>query len=132
MIVGSVLLTAAQSIWSIQNGPSNPTTLIYVAVIVGLVTYLIVFNLNLIVSSCARSYRRVKDRLVRKMRQDEHERWRQRGADFNVFRPVHEREKPTEWLLLLYALWLTYTSVWRRTKGEHGEGSSPSAEDLDG
>ena len=101
-----------QSIWSTQNGPSNPTTLIYVCVIVGLVTYLIVFNLNLIVHTCAKTYRLYKDHLVQSMRQERNETWRRRSECYDVFRPVHERQKPTEWLLLWYVVWRAVISVW--------------------
>ena len=119
----SELLTFSKSIWSIQNGPSNPATLTYVCIIVGLVTYVIVFNLHLIVRTFSRSYSTYKAYLVRKMRQEQEEIWRQRGRCYDVFRPVHEQEKPTEWLILWYILWRACSGFWTSTRRAHNEGS---------
>ncbi len=85
----------------------------------GLVTYAIVFNLNLIVRTCAQSYGKYKAYLVGKMRQDHKEVWRRRGECFDVFRPTHESEKPTELFVLLYVL--RQTSVDLRKSSREDE-----------
>ncbi|KAL6720377.1 hypothetical protein ACLMJK_002298 [Lecanora helva] len=108
-------LSFCTSIWSTQNGPSNPKTMAYVCVIVGLVTYLIVFNLDFVARKFSRSYENFKVNTIRKMRREQNEAWRQLGRHYDFFRPTHDYEKPTDWYFLLYMLRRAFFWPWRST-----------------
>ncbi|KAL9104976.1 MAG: hypothetical protein Q9163_000148 [Psora crenata] len=93
-----------------------------------LLTYMIVFNLNLIVRTCAESYRRYKSRLVSRMRNEEDETWKQRGECYDIFRPMNERRKPTEWLILTYVLRQLFLRPWGSMETLDADNSTDSAE----
>jgi hypothetical protein len=81
--------------------------LIYVIIFVALATYLVVFNLNTLVRLFSRAYESYKISLITKMKSEkESEYWKKRGDRFEnfQFRPKAEVAKPSEWLLVGYAL----------------------------
>lgn len=80
------------------------TALIYVVIIVALLTYFIMFNINSLATGFGRVYGNKKKYIVRAMKRDHREAWKQRGQRFEVFRPKHESPKPSEWYIPFYAL----------------------------
>jgi hypothetical protein len=97
------LTAPQQSLWSINN-MFPLSTLIYTAIIVGLSTYLIVFNLNNLVHEISTLYNSLRSRLVDSMKakEAESEFWFEMGNRFGVFKPQHEKASPSEWWLVLY------------------------------
>lgn len=80
------------------------TALIYVVIIVALVTYFIMFNINSLAQGFGRVYDNKKKYIVRAMKRDRKQAWKQRGQRFEVFRPKHESPEPSEWYIPFYAL----------------------------
>ena len=80
------------------------TALIYVVIIVALVTYLIMFNINSLAQGFGQVYNNKKRYIVRAMKRDRNEAWKLRGQRFEVFRPKHESPEPSEWYVPFYAL----------------------------
>ncbi len=80
------------------------TALIYVVIIVALVTYFIMFNINSLAHGFGQVYDNKKKHVVRAMKRDHNEAWKQRGQRFEVFRPKHESPEPSEWYIPFYAL----------------------------
>jgi hypothetical protein len=106
--------------------------LIYVILFIALATYLIVFNLNTLVSLFSRAYESYKSSLVTKMKSEkEAEYWKRRGERFEnfQFRPKADVAKPSEWLLVGYILrragrWVGEGLMrgWRLGRKVRGEG----------
>ena len=61
------------------------------------------FNINSLVGAVGRLYDIKKRRIVKVMKSDLDETWKQRGQRFEVFRPKHENPQPSEWYVILYA-----------------------------
>ena len=80
------------------------TALIYVVIIVALVTYFIMFNINSLAQGFGRVYDNKKKRIVRAMKRDHNENWKRLGQRFEAFRPKHESPEPSEWYIPFYAL----------------------------
>ena len=80
------------------------TALIYVVIIVALVTYFIMFNINSLAQGFGHVYDNKKRYIVRAMKRDRNEAWKQRGQRFEVFRPKHDSPEPSEWYIPLYVL----------------------------
>lgn len=80
------------------------TALIYVVIIVALVTYFIMFNINSLAQGFGRVYDNKKKCVVRAMKRDRNDAWKRRGQRFEVFRPKHESPEPSEWYIPFYAL----------------------------
>ena len=62
------------------------------------------FNINSLVQGFGRVYDNKKKHIVRAMKCDHNEAWKQRGQRFEVFRPRHDRPEPSEWYIPFYAL----------------------------
>ena len=62
------------------------------------------FNVNSLVQLCGSLYDAKKKDIVRAMKVDSDERWKQRGRRFEAFRPKHEHPEPSEWYIPLYTL----------------------------
>ena len=80
------------------------TALIYVVIIVALLTYFTMFNINSLAEGFGQIYDIKKKRVVRAMKNDQNQSWKIRGQRFEVFRPKHENPEPSEWYIPLYAL----------------------------
>ena len=81
----------------------------------GLVTLLVVFNLENIAGSTGKAYQYWRDKIVRDMRSDN--RWKEKGEEFQDFNPT--RRTPSEWWILGYMVhrlveWLTGKTQWNR------------------
>ncbi len=79
-------------------------SLIVVIIIVALLTYTTVLNINSIVTSVGLLYDTKKRRVVNAMKRDSRDTWKHCGQRFESFRPKHENPKPSEWYITLYAL----------------------------
>jgi hypothetical protein len=75
-------------------------------VAVGLLTYLIVLNLNLLVSFSKSSYSSLKKGILSSMQADSRKSWKKKGELFHEYRPREsaEQSKPSEWWILVYLL----------------------------
>lgn len=78
--------------------------LIYVIIVVALLTYFTMFNINSLAKVFGQIYEIKKKNVVRAMKNDQKEPWKLRGQRFEVFRPKHENPEPSEWYIPLYAL----------------------------
>ncbi|PMD52652.1 uncharacterized protein K444DRAFT_187304 [Hyaloscypha bicolor E] len=92
------------SVWSVNNTIFSLKALIIVATLVGLSTYLLVFNLNNVVELCSRVYRKRKLLLIELMQKDLDKKWKETGQKFTSFQPKQEKRKPSEWMLGLFVL----------------------------
>jgi hypothetical protein len=97
-------LTLLQSVWSVNNTIFSLKALVIVATLVGLSTYLLVFNLNNVVELCSRVYRKRKLLLIELMQKDLDKKWKETGQKFTSFQPKQEKRKPSEWMLGLFVL----------------------------
>lgn len=61
------------------------------------------FNVNSLVHLCGSLYDAKKKNIVRAMKVDGDDKWKQRGKRFEVFRPKHEHPEPSEWYISLYS-----------------------------
>ncbi|KAI4172149.1 MAG: hypothetical protein LQ346_008650 [Caloplaca aetnensis] len=96
-------LSFCTSLWSVNNMFSM-NSLIAVIVVVALLTYTTVLNINSLVTSVGSLYDRKKRRVINAMKKDEREGWKHCGQRFESFRPKHENPKPSEWYIMLYAM----------------------------
>ncbi|KAL8648668.1 MAG: hypothetical protein Q9210_004849 [Variospora velana] len=96
-------LSFCTSLWS-MNDMFSTQSLIAVIIIVALLTYTTVLNINSIVTSISCLYDRKKRRVVNAMKKDERDEWKTCGQRFESFRPKHENPKPSEWYVTLYAV----------------------------
>jgi hypothetical protein len=73
-------------------------------VAIGLITYIIVFNLNQIVRFGKTNYQSLKNGLVETMQKDERKTWSEKGELFHRHRPRAngEQPKPSEWWIPVY------------------------------
>ncbi|KAL8860853.1 MAG: hypothetical protein Q9178_002883 [Gyalolechia marmorata] len=96
-------LSFCTSLWSV-NDMFSMNSLIVVIIIVALLTYTTVLNINSIVTSVGLLYDTKKRRVVNAMKRDSRDSWKHCGQRFESFRPKHENPKPSEWYITLYAL----------------------------
>lgn len=62
------------------------------------------FNLNSLVYNLGLMYEKKKKTVVKAMRTDTKEIWKQRGTKFETFYPKRENPVPSEWYISFYAL----------------------------
>ncbi|KAL8828365.1 MAG: hypothetical protein Q9170_006633 [Blastenia crenularia] len=96
-------LSFCTSLWSVNNMFSTHS-LIAVIIVVALLTYTTVLNINSIVTSVSNLYDLKKRRVINAMKKDERDDWQRCGQRFESFRPKHENPKPSEWYITLYAI----------------------------
>jgi len=97
-------LSFCMSLWSINDQIFSLRSLAIVATIVGLGTYVVVFNLNNMVNFVGRIYGRHKKQLISLMIDDKDSGWKELGRRFATFQPKQEKIKPTEWMIVLFIL----------------------------
>ncbi|KAE9366544.1 hypothetical protein N431DRAFT_349848, partial [Stipitochalara longipes BDJ] len=90
------------SVWSVNNTIFSLKALVIVAILVGLSTYLLIFNLNNVVEFCSRVYSKRKFLLIELMQNDLDKKWKETGQKFTSFQPKQEKRKPSEWMLVLF------------------------------
>jgi hypothetical protein len=95
-----------QALWAIPNitEASTRTPFIIAAALIGFVTYMIVFNLNSLVSFGWATYSGLRDHSIQQMKQNysAEQKWGKLGRDFKRFEPKHGNTKPSDWYILLY------------------------------
>jgi hypothetical protein len=98
----------SQALWAIPNitDSSTRTPFIIAAVLTGLVTYMIVFNLNTLVSLGWATYSGLREHSIQQMKQNyfAEQNWGKLGRRFKRFEPKHGSSKPSDWYILLYCL----------------------------
>ena len=119
-----LLLMEPKSLWSINNQFSQ-TSFVITIIIVAISTYLIMFNVNNFVRLCGSVYDARKKNIVRTMKVDTDENWKQRGRMFEVFRPKHEHPAPSRWYIPLYAI-LRPAALFGFPPGSGDSESSPA------
>ncbi|KAH8693491.1 hypothetical protein GQ44DRAFT_695114 [Phaeosphaeriaceae sp. PMI808] len=99
-------LAFCAALWAIPNINQGSTRnpLIITAIIVGFVTYVIVFNLGNLAELSGRLYYNWKANLVKAMQEDSSEHWNELGQRFEEFRPNNDRKRPSEWRMVLYQM----------------------------
>ena len=107
--------------------------LTYVIIIVALLIYFVMFNINSISQGFGRVYEIRKKHVVRAMTNDRNDAWKGRGQRFEVFRPKHENPQPSEWYIPLYAfmhpiavLGLNHTSAVHKRSTGANNGRTPN------
>ena len=86
-----------------MNDQFSRTSFMTTIILVALLTYLTMFNVNSLVHLCGSLYNTKKKNIVRAMKVDGNDKWKQRGKRFEVFRPKHEHPQPSEWYISLYS-----------------------------
>jgi hypothetical protein len=73
-------------------------------ILVGLTTYILVFNLRSIVDATQSRYLRWKNSLVREMKGDKNKKWQATGERFERFRSrmVSKDTRPSEWSIAAF------------------------------
>jgi hypothetical protein len=100
-------------------------------VAIGLVTYIIVFNLNQMVKFGKTNYQHLKTGMFDTMQKDKREPWSKKGELFHRHRPRAnaEQAKPSEWWILVYILQKNWDIVlFRKTKGSTEKENGDSEE----
>lgn len=87
-----------------MNNQFSRTSFVITILVVAFVTYLTMFNVNSLVQFGGSLYDAQKKDIVRAMKADKDEIWKQRGKRFEVFRPKHEHPEPSEWYISMYML----------------------------
>jgi hypothetical protein len=72
------------------------------AILVGIITYFIVLNVDDFASTFNRHYRNARQKLILDMQENPSESWKERGNLFEDFKPIVDRQKPTEWFIPIY------------------------------
>ncbi|TIA58172.1 hypothetical protein D6C77_05706 [Aureobasidium pullulans] len=81
-------------------------------VLTAVITYLVTFNLNQLVSLSRSVYNVGKEKVVKSMTESENDDWKKRGARFGQFRPPRSKPQPSEWLLLWYLFEAIFVPMW--------------------
>ena len=73
---------------------------------VGLLTYIVVFNINHIVMIGKKRYKYAKMTAVERMRKGENSSWKETGELFHRYEPERSSEtaKPSEWWILVHQI----------------------------
>ncbi|KAJ5803202.1 uncharacterized protein N7503_005652 [Penicillium pulvis] len=104
-------LAFCAALWAIPNITDGGTTNAFVitAVIVGFVTYAIVFNLENIAGVFGRLYANQRDRLLQDMGDDRDKDWKELRYKFDDFPSNKKRTTPSEWGITRYPIsrWLS-------------------------
>jgi len=88
-------------------------------VAIGFLTYLVVFNLNLLVTFSKTSYSSLKINIISSVQADSRKGWGKRGELFHKYRPREsaDQSEPSEWWILVYLLQKVLDLSFRREEG---------------
>ncbi|THZ90381.1 hypothetical protein D6C82_10463, partial [Aureobasidium pullulans] len=81
-------------------------------ILTAVITYLVTFNLNQLVSLSRSVYNVGKKKVVKSMTESENDDWKMRGARFGQFRSPRSKPQPSEWLLLWYLFEAIFAPIW--------------------
>lgn len=81
--------------------------------VVGMSTYVIVFQLNNLVYHTSSTYNPMREMIITRMKNDSREHWASKGKQFATLQPKHETLKPSEWWILLFGAQIIFTSLYR-------------------
>lgn len=104
-------LTRKQSLWSTTETFSW-NGLAIAMILVGIITYLVTFNLNQIVRIARKVYKRYRDVVLDLMGESADEYWHDEAARFRQFQPPRPQLQPTEWLILWFLVEKITAAVW--------------------
>jgi hypothetical protein len=109
-----------QALWAIPDITDSATRnpFVITAVFVGLLTYLIVFNLENIASRVGGTFRKRRETLLEEMRDDPNTIWKSRRAAFEMFPPPADRKTPSEWWLVWYQIQKTFQHTRAKEQSE--------------
>ncbi|MCJ1355028.1 MAG: hypothetical protein MMC33_005019 [Icmadophila ericetorum] len=109
-------LSFCTSLWSINT--LFPLSLLPPVIIgIGLATYILVLNIDTLCTFISRIYNfHLKRAVLNAMKIDVSERWKSRGARFEVFRPKAEQVRPSEWWVPVYAVEHPWVCWGRRVR----------------
>jgi hypothetical protein len=112
-----------QSIWS-TTGTFGYHNLVYTMLGIGALTYLVVFNVNLLVSFSKLTYSSLKVKIISSMQADSRNSWKKRGELFHKYKPRQnsEQSKPSEWWIIVYFLQRGLDVVFFRGQEKSEEG----------
>jgi len=115
-------LSFSMSLWSI-NDMFSLSSLAIVTPLIGLGTYLIVFNINSLVYAFNYSHRALSANIIAAMETDGNETWRKRATAFAKFRAsTRTKEKPSDWRLVQYAAMKPWASLRKRGATKERDG----------
>lgn len=125
-------LAFCAALWAIPNitDKSTRNPFIVTAVVVGFVTYAIVFNLDNIARSCSRVYLGRRTRLVNQMQNNATSPyWRERGASLEVFQPNEDYRTSSKWWVVAYQVqtWARQVKWWIKTRGRGEQDNQSNA-----
>lgn len=113
-------LSFCMALWSI-NDMFSMSSLAIVTPLVGLSTYIIVFNINSLVYAFHFCHRVLSANTIAAMELDSSETWRKRATAFAKFKTrSRPREKPSDWRLLQYVVTRPWRLLSRRKAVESG------------
>ena len=118
--LGRNISNLLQSLWS-MNDRFSSTALIIAIIVVASTTYVTVLNINSLVHAISHIYDTRKSRVVKAMKSNRDETWKQRGQRFETFRPKHENPQPSEWYIILYSFLNPWVLLGFRRRKEHQE-----------
>jgi hypothetical protein len=93
---------------------------------VGLTTFAIVFNMNYIASKIGGVYFPRRERLIKRMQQEEGW-WSRLGKQFEEFKPSNEKRVPTEWWIPIYLIRRVLLALPWMQQEEASDAPEPSA-----
>ncbi|KAF1956502.1 hypothetical protein CC80DRAFT_412723 [Byssothecium circinans] len=123
----TIKLIVSHAFWSVPDVNktwSGIRTPICVSAIGGIITYLVVFNLNILESLARSALSGPRNYLIGKMASTrplpnrpeltggKTNRWQSRAKDFEIFPKRDQNPKPSDWWLLLFAVRLLFTSAY--------------------
>lgn len=106
-----------QSLWAIPNitDMETRTPFIVTAILVGFVTYGIVFNMSTRTGLGKKAYNRKREKLEKEM-QEEEGKWRDRGQGFEEFKPITDNRVPWEWWIAIFGVKNLFASAQKKLK----------------
>ncbi|PMD32625.1 hypothetical protein L207DRAFT_440287 [Hyaloscypha variabilis F] len=113
-------LAFCAALWAIPNIQEKSTKVPFVvtSVLVGFVTYFIVFNMDFMTNKLKMWYLPRRQNVVTQM-QNQNDWWNQIGQRFEEFKPSSESKVPTEWWIPLYVAHQALKKrTWTWKKGE--------------
>jgi hypothetical protein len=108
--------------------------LFVVMVIIGGVTYTLVLNLEHVAQSTYAYYKRLRNQVVKPMKEDTAKVWKDRAKEYEAFQFLPTDAKLSEWWVLWYIILWSFKALnplrWLRHKPEPWSDASPPVNDA--